>query len=262
MLSAKTGYMRRQSLGRLVRAAGQALRRFDDTIMPLRCVFCGIRTGELGEQLCRGCRDDLPWIGAACSKCAAPQHVELPAGVHCARCQARPPPFEVTLAPLRYEFPVDAGLKALKFGRRLPYAVAFAGVLADYAQPRLPADADGLLPVPLHPWRLARRGFNQAHELCRPLTERLRLPLVNVARRCRATPYQSGLTASERRKNLRDAFVARGTSPYCHLVIVDDVVTTGETARQLANVLLEAGVERVSVLAVARAVQLRRQRPG
>jgi ComF family protein len=245
--------MRRQHLRALVHAAGQALSRLDDAVMPLRCVFCGIRTGELGEQLCRGCHADLPWIGNACSGCAAPRDVELPAGVHCARCQARPPPFAATLAPLRYEFPVDAGLKALKFGRRLHYAVAFASLLADHAERRLPTDVDGLLPVPLHPRRLAWRGFNQAHELCRPLAKRLDLPLTNVARRRRATRYQSGLTASERRKNLRDAFVAKGTPAYRHLVLVDDVVTTGETTRQLARVLLEAGVERVSVLAVARA---------
>lgn len=245
--------MRHRYPGELVRAAGQLLSRLDDAIMPLRCVFCGVRTGELGEPLCRGCHDDLPWNVNACGKCAAPQDVELPPGVHCAACQLRPPPFAVTLAPLRYEFPVDAGLKALKFGRRLPYAVAFAGLLADYARRRLPADVDGLLPVPLYRTRLALRGFNQARELCRPLTRRLGLPLAKVARRCRATPYQSGLSAAARRKNLRDAFVAKGAAPYRHLVIVDDVVTTGETARQLARVLLEAGVERVSVLAVARA---------
>ena len=242
-----------QTFRAFVRRFGQALRRFDDAVMPLTCVFCGTRTGELGEPLCRGCRDDLPWIGRACSACAAPQAVELPAGVHCARCQARPPPFAVTLAPLRYQFPVDAGLKALKFKRQLPYAIAFAGLLADHASRRLPADVDGLLPVPLHAGRLALRGFNQARELCRPLVKRLGLPLVNVARRRRATHYQSGLTAAERRRNLRDAFSARGVSPYRHLLIVDDVVTTGETTRQLARVLLEAGVQRVSVLAVARA---------
>lgn len=235
-------------------SAGLALRRLDDAIMPLRCVFCGIRTGELGEQLCRGCRDDLPWIGNACSTCAAPQDVVLPAGVHCARCQARPPRLTVVLAPLRYEFPVDAGLKALKFRRQLPYATAFADLLADFAQRRMPADVDGLLPVPLHPGRLALRGFNQAREIGRPLARRLGVPLAKVARRCRATRYQSGLTASARRRNLRDAFAATGTRGYRHLAIVDDVVTTGETTRQLANVLLEAGVRRVSVLAVARAV--------
>lgn len=254
--------LNRSNLEAIVGKVGVVLRRLDDAIMPLRCVFCGLRTGEPGEQLCRGCRSDLPLIENPCRTCAAPQALALPAGVHCARCQAHPPPFTAAIAPLCYEFPVDAGLKALKFGRRLPYAAAFAGVLADCVQRQMPADVDGLLPVPLHPRRLALRGFNQAREICRPLSQRLGLPLANVARRCRATRYQSGLSASARRKNLRDAFAIRRVPPYRHLAIVDDVVTTGETTRQLARVLLDAGVQQVSVFAVARAVRLRAQRPG
>lgn len=235
------------------RAACRAVRRLDNAIMPVRCAFCGTRTGGANERICGGCVDDLPWIGSACARCAVPLAVALPAGVHCASCQARPPPFIATIAPLRYEFPVDAGLKALKFGRRLYYATAFADLLAAYMH-RLPAGPDALLPVPLHRRRQSVRGFNQARELCRPLARRFDLPIADVARRRRATSYQSGLSASERRKNMRDAFTANGAGQYRHIAIVDDVVTTGETTRQLAKVLLDNGVKHVSVLAVARAV--------
>jgi ComF family protein len=236
----------------LAGAASLALRRLDDTLMPLRCVFCGSRTGWAGEQICSGCAADLPWILNACTMCAAPLETALPNGVHCAACQARPPPFTVMLAPLRYEFPVDAGLKALKFGRRLHYVAAFAGVLASQLE-HLPSNVDALLPVPLHRRRQVLRGFNQARELCRPLSRRSGLPVTDIARRRRATSYQSGLSAAARRDNLRDAFVATGGKKYRHIVIVDDVVTTGETTRQLANALFESGVRQVSVLAVARA---------
>jgi len=230
----------------------RTLRRLDNAIMPMRCTFCGTRTGGAGERICSGCADDLPWIAEACSRCGAPLAVVLPAGVHCARCQARPPLFTATVAPLRYEFPVDAGLKALKFGRRLYYAVAFAELLAGHMH-RLPASVDALLPVPLHRRRQALRGFNQARELSRPLARRFDLPIADVARRRRATSYQSGLSASERRKNLRHAFTAKGACRYRHIAIVDDVITTGETAHHLATALLENGVREVSVLAVARA---------
>lgn len=221
--------------------------------MPIRCAFCGSKTGGAGERLCRGCRNDLPWIETACVRCAVPIAVALPVGVYCAGCQSRPPPVTATVAPLRYEFPVDAGLKALKFGRRLYYAAAFANLLAPYMT-RLPSNVDALLPVPLHRRRQAVRGFNQARELCSPLARRFDLPIANVARRCRATSYQSGLTASERRRNLRDAFIAKDAKRFRHIAIVDDVVTTGETTRQLAKVLIDSGVRQVSVLAVARAV--------
>lgn len=242
-------------LGRetIVAAAGLALRRFDAALMPLLCAFCGSRTGDAGGQICSGCVDDLPWIEHACQRCAAPVDVALPSGVHCASCQSCPPPFSITLAPLAYEFPVDAGLKALKFGRRLHYAAAFAGVLAAQLE-RLPGSVDALLPVPLHRRRQVFRGFNQARELGLPLAKRFKLPIIDIARRRRATRYQSGLSAAERRDNLRRAFVVTAAAKYRHIVIVDDVVTTGETTRQLAAALIGGGVERVSVLAVARTV--------
>ena len=221
--------------------------------MPLRCVFCGTRLESAKQRICRGCHRDLPWIRFACEQCAAPVESELPAGVHCASCQAQRPLLKMTLAPLRYEFPVDAGLKALKFGRRLHYAPAFAELLVTQL-PRFPPGIDALLPVPLHWRRQASRGFNQAMELCMPLSRHLDLEIISGVSRVRATAFQSGLSASERRKNLRNAFNIRKPLEYRHVLIVDDVVTTGETTRQLASALIKGGAERVSVLAVARAV--------
>jgi ComF family protein len=234
------------------RHVGGALRRLDNSIMPLRCVFCGTESRPPEGRLCRGCYSDLPWITNACARCAEPVATELPSGVYCAACQKREPPFQATVAPLRYEFPVDAGLKALKFGRRLYYAPAFGELLLAEMR-RLPPDIDALLPVPLHWRRQAFRGFNQAAELCKPLARRYALPIVTGVARRRATPFQSGLAASERSKNLRRAFVVRKTSAFRHILIVDDVVTTGETTRQLARALIRSGVRKVSVVAVARA---------
>ncbi len=221
--------------------------------MPLRCVFCGTRLEPGSQRTCRGCYRDLPWVRFACEQCAAPVEHELPAGVHCARCQAQRPLLQMTLAPLRYEFPVDAGLKALKFGRRLHYAPAFAELLVTQS-PRFPPGIDALLPVPLHWRRQASRGFNQAMELCLPLSKQLGLGIIGGVRRVRATAFQSGLSASERRRNLRNAFDIRTPLKSRHVLVVDDVVTTGETTRQLASALITGGVQRVSVLAVARAV--------
>lgn len=232
--------------------AGRILRRIDNSVMPLRCVFCGVRSIPGEGRVCGGCRDDLPWIAKACGLCGEPVAADLARGVHCGTCQKFPPPFQAMIAPLRYEFPVDVALKALKFGRRLHYAQAFSELLIEEMQRRSP-DVDALLPVPLHWKRQAFRGFNQATELVRPLARRYALPtVVGVARR-RATPFQSGLTASERSKNLHNAFVIRKPLEFEHVLIVDDVVTTGATTRQLAKELLRNGVARVSVLAVARA---------
>lgn len=233
------------------RIAG-VLRQLDDSIMPLRCVFCGTQTDRSEGRICSGCRRDLPWISNACARCAAPLAVKLPPGVYCAACQSRPSPIQATVAPLLYEFPVDAGLKALKFGRRLHYAPAF-GELLTAAMPRLAADIDALLPVPLHWRRQAYRGFNQALELCRPLARDFALPIMTSVERRRATPFQSGLAAVQRRENLRQAFLVHKTYGFRHVLVVDDVVTTGETTRQLGTALIMRGVRKVSVLAVARA---------
>ena len=160
-------------------------------------------------------------------------------------------PFVTAVAPLAFEFPLDAAVRMLKFRRKLYYAPAL-GELLYRAAARLPADIDALLPVPLHWTRHGIRGFNQAAEICRPLQRATGLPVIRNVRRRRRTPYQSGLGARERRRNLAGAFALRGTIVARHVVLVDDVITTGETCAQLARELHARGVPKVSVLALAR----------
>ena len=209
------------------------LRALDNAIMPLRCVFCGSRTREPELYLCVGCDADL------------------------SRIESPPPPvsspLEYDIAPIAYEFPIDAAIKALKFKRRLFYGPALAELLCRECE-QLPDDIDAVLPVPLHWRRRWFRGFNQADEIAAPVARHLGLPLIRSVRRVRPTPFQSGLTAGERAKNLRKAFVVRGKLGYQHVLIVDDVITTGTTVQQVARILKRAGVEKVSALAVARAL--------
>jgi len=227
-------------------------RNIEGAVLPRACVFCGIRCGKDQGPVCNACHVDLPWIDNACSRCASPVAAKLPSGVHCAACQLNCPPFEFAIAPLEYAFPVDAAIKAMKFRRKLFYVPAFAYLLAESLR-RVPTDVDALLPVPLHWRRQAVRGFNQAAEVCRPIRRNTGLPIISNVTRARATPYQSGLTSARRQRNLSAAFVVRGDVRARHVLIVDDVITTGETCRHLASVLLDAGVEKVSVLAIARA---------
>ena len=209
------------------------LRAFDNAVMPLRCVFCGMRTREPEQYICTGCDEDLP------------------------RIESPPPsvssPFELEVAPLSYEFPVDAAIKALKFQRKLFYAPALSGLLCE-ASAQLPDGIDAVLPVPLHWRRRWHRGFNQAYEIAKPVARELGVPVVKKMRRKRATVFQSGLSARERARNLRAAFASRGSLIYRHVLIVDDVITTGATARQIAKIVLKAGAEKVSVLTVARTI--------
>jgi ComF family protein len=219
-------------MGERVENVGMRSSWVEEILMPRRCVFCGTRRGLTGADMCEACLCDLPWQRAACIPDI--------------------PPFVAVVAPLEYSFPVDAALKALKFKRRLDYVPAFAELLGRMLS-QLPDDIDALLPVPLHWRRHAMRGFNQAVELCEPLRKQTGLPVVSSIKRVRPTRKQSGLDANERRRNLQHAFVAGGPVERRHVLVIDDVITTGETCRQLAKVALAAGVEKVSVLAVARA---------
>lgn len=205
--------------------------RFRELLIPTRCVFCEIRCHAEEPAICSGCLADLPW------------HQTLTA--------APRKPLQVIAAPLAYAFPVDAALKSFKFHRRLEYGPAFAELLYR-VMPQLPHDIDALLPMPLHWRRQALRGYNQADELTRVLRRRSKLPVLQTVRRVRATPYQSGLDAAARRKNLRDAFEPIAAIDAGHVLIIDDVITTGESCRRLARVVRDAGASRVSALAVAR----------
>ena len=199
--------------------------------MPVRCAFCAAKCASFERFICAGCMQDLPWRTPLFST----EH----------------PPLTVMAAPLEYAFPVDAALKLLKFQRRCDYVPAFAELLWQLAG-EMPPDIDALLPMPLHWRRQAVRGFNQANELGRELQKRCGLPLLCGIRRVRSTPFQSGLDARARRQNLRDAFFARETINAQHVLIIDDVITTGESCNRLAAVVLAAGAEKVSALAVAR----------
>ena len=232
----------------------RAARGVQMAALPNSCAFCGTRLRLPAAPVCDACASDLPWIDKACGRCAAPLAAELPHDVWCADCQQAPPPFTTALAPLSYAFPIDAAIRALKFHRKLYYASVLSDILLQSIS-RVPQDVDALLPVPLHWRRQARRGFNQAIELCRPICRRTGIAMLQQLVRCRATPYQSGLAAQHRRRNLQAAFNVRGRIRAHHVLIVDDVITTGATCRELASVLLEAGVRRVSVLAVARAAR-------
>lgn len=220
-------------------------------LLPERCAMC--RAELDGGSFCQPCLQLLRMDESSpCPRCAAPLGAPQGPGVECGRCQGDPPAFRKAVAALPYRFPVDTALKALKFEAQLHYVPAFASLLCPLLVRHFP-DADALIPVPLHWLRHARRGFNQASEICKPMARSSGLPMLRTVRRVRSTRSQSGLDAAARRRNLKNAFVVRGKLACRHPVIVDDVMTTGETCRQLSRVLLDAGAETVGVLVVARA---------
>jgi ComF family protein len=203
------------------------------TLYPPRCTLCGFPGGSLDLDLCEVCRADLPW--AAHSGDA--------------------------LVALRYEHPVDELIRRLKYQGTIAHARMLGVLLAEVARQRgdeLPA---WLVPVPLHSTRWGERGFNQAAAIARYAGHLLEIPVMRHAVvRVRDTPSQTALDVNARRHNVRGAFAPREGGSLTrlreagHVAIVDDVITTGSTVNELGRVLRGAGVRRVEVWAVARAL--------
>lgn len=238
-----------------------------------RCLVCGEPAGHI--DLCPACEAGLPWMPPACLSCAMPLRSPdaawgTPAdspGPHpvglcpprrsparlCSACQHAPPPLSEVHAAFLYGFPLDRLLPRLKFHRDLAAGRLLAQTMA--AAFRGLARPDVLLPVPLHRTRLRERGYNQALELARPLGRMLGLPVrAGLLLRARHTTPQSRLDADARIGNLQDAFeVVHGSVPPPHVVLVDDVMTTGATLHAAADALFDAGVERVDAWVCSRA---------
>ncbi len=224
--------------------------RLIDKLFVRMCVLCDYRQSDTG--LCHFCAEILPLNDNYCCHCGQPLDAPGSPGIPCGACQVKPPALDKARAPCRYEFPVDAALKKLKFNRRLAFVPPLARLLLPVMAAEFP-ECDVLVPVPLHRWRQVKRGFNQAHELCRCLARHTGLPILDTAFRDRATPSQSGLNAAARSKNLRGAFTVKSLNAYRHPLIVDDVITTGATCNELARALKSAGAETVGAIAIARA---------
>jgi ComF family protein len=226
--------------GRLLRA-----------LLPLRCLLCG-EGGASGRDLCAGCANDVAINAPCCPRCALP--IATPAPL-CGECLASEPAFAAAWAPFRYEHPLDLLAARFKFGADLAAGRVLADLMIERASLGPPARPDVVVAVPLHVSRLRERGYNQAHELAKPLARAFGLPLdARLLQRTRATAAQTGLDAAARRRNLRGAFsVMPDASSPAHVALVDDVMTTGATLRECARALRRAGIARVDVWVLARA---------
>lgn len=224
--------------------------------LPTACVLCGAAAETDNLNLCDACLHDLPILPHHCPQCA---HF-LPANgkntPHCGHCQQQSPPFHRTFALFPYQFPIISLITRLKFQHQLDHAALFGRLLVRqirqhwYRDDRLP---DLILPVPLHTSRLRERGFNQAHEIARPVGRTLGIPIdrQNVIRQ-KMTAAQRQLPAKQRKLNIQDAFRVNRMYTGQHLAVIDDVITTGQTVSELCRLLRLHGACKIDVWCVAR----------
>jgi len=232
-----------------LRAVRLGLNRLHVALLPWRCLLCGA-PGADGMDLCEPCAKEMPRNRSCCARCALP--LPLPA-LACGQCLRREPPWAAAWAPFRYGWPLDRLETRFKFGDDLSAGRVLAGLWQSEPAPMdLPAM---IVPVPLHRARLRQRGYNQALELAKPLATAMGIPLAaDVLLRARDTCAQTELDRAARRRNVRGAFHLReGVALPDHVVVFDDVMTTGATLAECARVLKRAGVRRVDAWALARA---------
>lgn len=204
--------------------------------------------------LCDTCATSLPWYTSArCPQCALPTS----SGAYCGVCLQHPPAFDYTLAPFRYAYPLDRLLQQFKYHQQLPLGKLLAQSMLPTLAPLLPADKPKVMIVmPMHPSRVRERGFNHALELARHLQAALQIPLdLTGCTRIVDTPSQAGMDMKTRTRNLRGAFASNRQWQGKHVLVVDDVMTTGASMHALASALKQAGAGRVTALVVARTLK-------
>ncbi len=224
---------------------------------PTPCLACErpIFAPKMSLGLCAGCRGKLVrWPGEGCRICGKPlAGADLPLSHACSDCRASPPPFDRLLTLWSYQPPLEAVIVGLKF-QRLDYLGRQLGRCLVAVLGSELADCTQVTAVPLHWARYLRRGYNQAGLIAGAVAGGLGRPYTRLLRRQRITPAQSRLSRAARQQNLIHAFAVR-TRGLCqdqHILLIDDVVTTGATLSAAAAALRAAGARAITALTVAR----------
>ncbi|HEY0075296.1 MAG TPA: ComF family protein [Abditibacteriaceae bacterium] len=244
-----------------------ALQTARDAIFPPRCAGCRAFYPDL---FCESCHKTLQPIGAPfCLCCGTPFDALAHAAAECADCRANryhgAPPY----AALRSAYAFEGALRPAVYNFKYKGKTALAEPLSAILEHTLQSDPTlqhqnfaALVPVPLHPWRHWRRGYNQSALLAEHLSHKIGVPTLELLLRTRRTGSQVGLTEKQRLENVRGAFasnhklMSQFSNRICNqtgaVLLIDDVCTTGATLAECARVLQGAGVAQVFALTLAR----------
>jgi ComF family protein len=230
-------------------------------LLPSSCVLCDCSVSR-AISLCKSCEEGLPILINACKQCGLPLDTANENNAVCGHCLDASTSVDYTMCLYHYQSPLDYLITTLKYKQQLSHAAILGYLLLDKLKQQPIKDLpDCIIPVPLHKNRLVKRGFNQSLEIARPVSQYFNIPIdLKCIIRKKQTSAQADLNATQRKKNVKGCFElsskASSRTPvnYRHVVIIDDVVTTGSTINEMAKQLKRSGVERVDVWSIARAV--------
>ena len=219
--------------------------------LPPRCPGCGAVTGE-DHRFCATCFGQLRFLAPPwCAGCHVPFEYDRGADALCGECLADPPRHAGVRAAVAYGDVARTVALRLKYGRRTGFAETVARAMLRL----MPEEADVLVPVPLHRWRIWSRGFNQAALIATRLSVASNVPTdFSVLRRVKATPPLRSLGANGRARVVAGAFRIAGAERVRGkaVVLIDDIHTSGATTDACTGVLLRAGAAKVAILCWAR----------
>lgn len=214
---------------------------------PARCPMCGKPTGYGKDLIHKECREKLPYItGAKCLKCG--KGVENSEIEYCYDCTRTKHVYDKGRGLYNHNGQTKKSLYDFKYKNKREYARAYGEELANNMKYEILSwNADVIMPVPLHKSKLRQRGYNQAELIAKELSRRVDIPMDNkLLKRSRRTKAQKELNDSDRKKNVKNAFIVDGNIvKYKKVILVDDIYTTGSTIDSCARALKEKGVEKV-----------------
>lgn len=225
------------------------LKSFFHFFLPYTCLLCQ-KPSNQNLDLCEDCEKELNFIHHACLRCGKPLSPQIEI---CGDCLKDPPYFRKCIAIFQYDTLITKLIRNLKFHHQLVNAQILGLLMAKYLKNR--EKPDYLIPVPLHPFRLKERGFNQAFELARPIKKQLDIPIdITHCHRIRFTYPQFSLRGKYRYHNVKNAFYIDPHFKPKQVAIIDDVMTTGNTVNELSKALINNGTQKIDIWCCARTV--------
>lgn len=221
---------------------------FSPHTLQQHCFLCHAYSDKV---VCPQCQQDLPYRRAItyCTQCGVP----LLKSNYCIRCIKMQPAFDHSYYCLYYHYPIKPMIHATKYYKDLVMLSYLGHMMCESIHADLP---DVFIPVPLHPRRLKERGYNQSLVLANILGHYHNIPVdIHTSQRIKYTEHQARLSPDNRYKNVYNAFKVKKPFPksWQHVVLVDDVMTTGNTAHALAKEFKKVGVKQVDIWVLARA---------
>ena len=220
-----------------------------------RCELCyGAVQDSSCTFLCTACHQELPNLLPSCSQCGEPFVAPPPTPYRqrCHTCQRQPPAYDYSHYRFLFQPPVDVWIRAAKDKRQEHWLLRLAQLMLE-SPPASLAGVDGLVAVPSHWWSRFKRGYNPAEVLARQISHQTRIPLQHQALLKSRSRDQRGLNIQQRHHNLAST-LRNGPIHFdgAHLLLIDDVMTTGATASAAARLLKQNGAAIVGVWALAR----------